>query len=59
MDFINSTFDVKYVVNRNQGFTQTVYVRSYYTAIALQCIYIDFFLLQVGAASPHFKLKWI
>ena len=28
-------------------------VRSYCTAIVLQCQYSDYFLLQVTAASPH------
>ena len=37
----------------------TFKVRSYYTTIALRCRYIDYFLLQVTAASPHFKLKSI
>ena len=32
-------------------------VRSYYTTVALRCRYIDYFLPQVTAASPHFKLK--
>ena len=36
-----------------------VKVHSYYTAIALRCRYINYFLPQVTAASPHFKLKWI
>ena len=34
-------------------------VHSYYTAIALQWRYIDYFLSQFTTASPHFKLKWI
>ena len=34
-----------------------VKVHSYYTAIALRCRYINYFLPQVTAASPHFKLK--
>ena len=34
-----------------------VKVRSYYTAIASQCRYIDYFLPQVTAASPHVKLE--
>ena len=34
-------------------------VRSYYTTVALRCWYIDYFLPQVTAALPHFKLKWI
>ena len=34
-------------------------VHSYYTAIALFCRYINYFLPQVTAASPHFKLRWI
>ena len=37
----------------------SVKARSYYTAIGLQCQYIDYFLLQVTAALPHFKLKLI
>ena len=36
-----------------------VKVYSYYTAIALRWRYIDYFLPQVTAASPHFQLKWI
>ena len=36
-----------------------VKVHSYYTAIALWCRYINYFLPQVTAASLHFKLKWI
>ena len=39
-------------------FQHLTFTVSYYTAIALWCRYIDYFLSQVTAASPHFKLKW-
>ena len=50
------------VISQNHTSRETVYsrkVRLYYTPIALQYRYIDYFLPQVTAASPHFKLKRI
>ena len=34
-----------------------VMVLSYYTAVALRCLYINYVLRQVTTASLHFKLK--